>query len=147
MEIYLLLAGSILSRFKSHMVLFSGIILISSENCDQAAEASLKLKLYLRSIDILLHFPQIPPSLKLLIGMSHLAKLTEAIFVRTMTADRSEAIQAFSQLFKENSYSECITAISKAGTGFDTKSNRDDETTIGLDLVLGGKSAFALFLT
>ena len=51
------------------MVLFNEIILISSENCDEAAEASLKLKLYLRSVDILLHFPQIPTSLKLLVGM------------------------------------------------------------------------------
>jgi hypothetical protein len=130
------------------MVLLHEITLTASENCDEAAEASIKLKLYLRSIDILLHFPQIPTSLKLLIGMMfHLINLTEALFLRTMTTDRPEAVQALSQLFEGNNYSECVKAISKVGTGFDTQSKRDHEMSVNLDLVLGGKMDFASLLT
>lgn len=50
------------------MVVLCQIILIYSEHCEEAVEGALKLKLYLRSIDILLHFPQIPTTLKLAIG-------------------------------------------------------------------------------
>ena len=52
------------------MVQFREIILISSEHCDEAAEAALKLKLYLRSVDLLLHFPHLPLPLKCAVGIS-----------------------------------------------------------------------------
>ena len=66
--------------------------------------------------------------------------LTEAIFIRTMTIDRPEAIHvAFRHLSEGNNYSECIAEISKVGTGFDCQIKRDDDASVSLDLTLGGK--------
>ena len=64
--------------------------------------------------------------------------LIKAIFIRTMTTDRPEAVQiAFDNL--SQGFCECIAIISKVGTGFDYQSQRNDEASVSLDLILGGK--------
>jgi hypothetical protein len=122
------------------MVLLGEIILTYSEHCDEAADATLKLKLYLRSIDLLMKFPHLPIPLKLAIGISRrLTLLMKAAFIRTMTTDRPEAVQtAFIHLSEANDHSECVAKIVKVGTGFDSQSKREDDTSISLDLALGG---------
>lgn len=63
----------------------------------------------------------------------------KALFVRTVTTDRPEAVQiAFKHLSEAENYSECITRISNIGTGFDGPIKRDDDISISLDLMLGG---------
>ena len=67
-EIYWLAFGSILPCIEPYMVPLQKIVLMGSEQCDEAAEAIIKLKLYLRTLDILLQLPQLPVHLKSSIG-------------------------------------------------------------------------------